>query len=71
MNQKTRSKKISGDEHKELHDLYLNKIDRINNWDLVDLGAGSWLVAIFLTNPGISCTNWQNRKTCGNAAPRL
>lgn len=40
MNQKARSKKISGDERKELYDLYLNKIDRINNWDLVDLGAG-------------------------------
>jgi 3-methyladenine DNA glycosylase AlkD len=40
MNQKARSKKISNDERKELYDLYLNKLDRINNWDLVDLGAG-------------------------------
>lgn len=40
MNQKARSKKISDEERKELYDLYLNKIDRINNWDLVDLGAG-------------------------------
>jgi 3-methyladenine DNA glycosylase AlkD len=40
MNQKARSKKISDEERKELYNLYLNKHDRINNWDLIDLGAG-------------------------------
>ncbi|MET0908258.1 MAG: DNA alkylation repair protein, partial [Ilumatobacteraceae bacterium] len=29
----------SDDERRELVELYLRRIDRINNWDLVDLGA--------------------------------
>lgn len=32
-------KKTSEDRRKELFDLYLRRHDRINNWDLVDLGA--------------------------------
>ena len=31
--------KSPGDRRKELFDLYLRRTDRINNWDLVDLGA--------------------------------
>ncbi|MGH3089918.1 MAG: DNA alkylation repair protein [Gammaproteobacteria bacterium] len=34
-----RSKKTPESRRKELFDLYLKRMDRINNWDLVDLGA--------------------------------
>jgi 3-methyladenine DNA glycosylase AlkD len=39
MNKQGRSKKTTDIRRKELFDLYLNRHDRINNWDLVDLGA--------------------------------
>ncbi len=39
MNKQGRSKKTSEERRKELCDLYLDRHDRINNWDLVDLGA--------------------------------
>jgi len=39
---------VSADRHRELYDLYRRRHDRIDSWDLVDLGAhqvvGSWLV---------------------------
>jgi 3-methyladenine DNA glycosylase AlkD len=41
-------KTTTDERRKELHDLYLRRHDRINNWDLVDLAAwhvvGPWLV---------------------------
>jgi 3-methyladenine DNA glycosylase AlkD len=39
MNKKARLKKTSVPQRKELFDLYIKRHDRINNWDLVDLGA--------------------------------
>ena len=39
MDKQARSKKISGQLRKELYDLYMDRIDRINNWDLVDVSA--------------------------------
>lgn len=33
------AKKATDEHRRELYDLYLRRIDRINNWDLVDLGA--------------------------------
>lgn len=39
MNKQGRSKKTPDSRRKELFDLYMNRHDRINNWDLVDLGA--------------------------------
>jgi len=39
MNKQGRSKKTTENQRKELFDLYLRRHDRINNWDLVDLGA--------------------------------
>ena len=39
MNKQARSKKTTESRRKELYDLYLQRHDRINNWDLVDLGA--------------------------------
>jgi 3-methyladenine DNA glycosylase AlkD len=39
MDKQGRSNKTSEGRRKELFDLYLRRTDRINNWDLVDLGA--------------------------------
>ena len=39
MDKQARRKKTPDSRRKELFDLYLRRIDRINNWDLVDLGA--------------------------------
>lgn len=47
MGQQARRKKTPETRRKELHDLYLRRHDRINNWDLVDLASykvvGSYL----------------------------
>jgi len=47
MGQQARSKKTSAERKKELFDLYLRRHDRVNNWDLVDLGA-LYVVGIYL-----------------------
>jgi 3-methyladenine DNA glycosylase AlkD len=39
MDKQARSKRTSESRRKELYDLYMRRHDRINNWDLVDLGA--------------------------------
>ena len=39
MDFKAREKNITGETRKELFDLYLDRHDRINNWDLVDRSA--------------------------------
>lgn len=39
MGQQARSKKTPASRRKELFDLYIRRHDRVNNWDLVDLGA--------------------------------
>lgn len=39
MNKQARHKKTSESSRKDLFDLYLRRHDRINNWDLVDLGC--------------------------------
>lgn len=39
MDKHTRRKKTPADRRKALYDLYLRRHDRINDWDLVDLGA--------------------------------
>lgn len=47
MDKESRSKKITPARRKEFFDLYIRRINRINNWDLVDLGClhmtGSYL----------------------------
>ena len=47
MDKASRNKNISGDRLKEFFELYLRRHDRINNWDLCDLGClymtGSYL----------------------------
>jgi 3-methyladenine DNA glycosylase AlkD len=47
MDKESRSKKITESRRKEFYDLYIRRHDRINNWDLVDLGClymtGSYL----------------------------
>ncbi|HTE31559.1 MAG TPA: DNA alkylation repair protein [Chryseolinea sp.] len=47
MNQAGRLKKITPERRKELYDLYIRRHDRINNWDLVDLGA-AYVVGAYL-----------------------
>ncbi len=48
MDKQARRKRTPESRRKELYDLYLRRIDRINNWDLVDLAApyviGGYLV---------------------------
>ena len=39
MGKQAKSKKTAPERKKELFDLYLRRHDRVNNWDLVDLGA--------------------------------
>lgn len=39
MDKQARAGKTAADRRKELFDLYLRRIDRINNWDLVDVSA--------------------------------
>lgn len=47
MDKASRSKKITESRRKEFYELYMRRHDRINNWDLVDLGClhmtGSYL----------------------------
>jgi 3-methyladenine DNA glycosylase AlkD len=47
MDKESRNKKITESRRKEFFDLYMRRHDRINNWDLVDLGClymtGSYL----------------------------
>jgi 3-methyladenine DNA glycosylase AlkD len=49
MGKQARSKKTSADRRKELFDLYIRRHDRVNNWDLVDLGA-LYVVGIYLVD---------------------
>jgi 3-methyladenine DNA glycosylase AlkD len=39
MDKQARRKKTTADQRKALFDLYVRRMDRINNWDLVDLGC--------------------------------
>jgi 3-methyladenine DNA glycosylase AlkD len=39
MDKQARIKKTSESHRKELYDLYMDRMDRINNWDLVDVSA--------------------------------
>ena len=47
MAQRSKRRKTSDAERKQLVDLYLRRHDRINNWDLVDLGA-LYVLGIYL-----------------------
>ena len=49
MGKQARRKKTSAERRKELFDLYLRRHDRVNNWDLVDLGA-LYVVGIYLVD---------------------
>ncbi len=62
-------KKTTEDRRKELFDLYLRRHDRINNWDLVDLGAwnvvGRYLADeprdVLLKTRAVSQPAWERR----------
>jgi hypothetical protein len=49
MGQQARRKTTSDARRKELFDLYIRRHDRVNNWDLVDLGA-LYVVGIYLVD---------------------
>jgi 3-methyladenine DNA glycosylase AlkD len=49
MGKQARSKKTTEASRKELFDLYMRRHDRVNNWDLVDLGA-LYVVGIYLVD---------------------
>ncbi len=51
MEKQARLKKTSNDRKKELYDLYLRRHDRINHWDLVDLGARHVIGAYLFDKP--------------------
>lgn len=51
MKQKARRKRASAEERRELYELYMRRHDRINNWDLVDLGAPSVVGEYLLDKP--------------------
>jgi len=68
MDKASRDKKITKDRLKELFDLYIRRHDRINNWDLVDLGClymtGSYLFdkpRTILYELAISNSIWERR----------
>jgi len=49
MDKAARHKKITEERRKEIFDLYIRRHDRINNWDLVDLGC-LWMTGSYLFN---------------------
>ncbi|WP_126653781.1 DNA alkylation repair protein [Chryseobacterium aureum] len=51
MDFQARSKKTSEDQKKALFDLYLNRHDRLNNWDFVDRAARSVIGEYLLDKP--------------------
>jgi hypothetical protein len=69
MDKQGRRNKTPETRRKELFELYLRRTDRINNWDLVDLGARTSSGATCSTSRAASSTSWRARRTCGNAAP--
>lgn len=51
MDKQARNKKTTVERRKELFDLYLKRIDRINNWDLVDVCAPHVIGGYLFDNP--------------------
>jgi hypothetical protein len=51
MDKQARDKKTPESRRKELYDLYMRRHDRINNWDLVDLGAPHVVVGYLFDKP--------------------
>ncbi len=71
MNKQGRNKKTTESRRKELYDLYLQRHDRINNWDLVDLGATFVIGRYLFDKPRKFCTSLPAPRMCGNAERRL
>ena len=47
MDKESRTKKISKERLKDFYELYMRRHDRVNNWDLVDLGC-LWMTGSYL-----------------------
>ena len=58
------------DERRTLVELYLRRIDRINNWDLVDLGAWDVVGRYLVDKPRDCSVTSPVRRTSGSDAPR-
>ena len=68
MDKESRTKRITGDRLKDFFELYMRRHDRVNNWDLVDLGClhmtGSFLYdkpRRILYKLAKSKTTWERR----------
>lgn len=68
MDKKARAKKTTESELKELFDLYMRRHDRVNNWDLVDLGCLHMVGSFLLDKPrdilyelARSANQWERR----------
>lgn len=68
MDKASREKKVTEERLKELFDLYIRRHDRVNNWDLVDLGclnmAGKYLFnkpRKILYDLALSANRWERR----------
>lgn len=46
-----RAKRAQGEEMKDLYDLYLRRIDRMNNWDIIDISCGHVVGGYLLDKP--------------------
>ena len=68
MDRQGRRNTTPADRRHDLYGLYLRRHDRINNWDLVDLGA-PFVVATWPTSRATRSTRWRGRRTSGSAAP--
>jgi hypothetical protein len=51
MDKQARRKKTPESRRKELYDLYMRRLDRINNWDLVDVSAPYVVGGYLFTKP--------------------
>ena len=70
MDKQARRKKTPESRRKELYDLYLGRTDRIDNWDLVDLGAPYVVGGYLWDKPRRSSTSWRARGASGSGARR-
>jgi hypothetical protein len=71
MDKQARRGKTPASRRKELFDLYLRRTDRINNWDLVDVGAPYVVGGYLFDKPRDVLYELARSETSGNAAPRF
>ena len=70
MDKQARRNRTSEDRRKELFDLYMRHSDRIDSWDLVDLGAPHVVGRYLWDKPRRILYTLARSKNPWNAAPR-